>query len=477
MLQALEEKQLQAAIFQFVFPFSLNNNSQSKLKRQLRRDGYEFFHLKKERLEAAYYGPGHRVSHRNLERYYLPFVSSVIFPQEEDDSSFQRYSKRLDLTCKLETVHTSFRFQVHSADVLLTPFNLGFITIRTELPGEDLTYTQALEFASRFRALQNLKSVDDSTRIEWEKQTFEETEQFIFNAIVPGMLPFLDTTDLKEAYFEKLPFFVDESMYVQAFIAFAEGKDISPEDQYRAARMDGMDSEGKPYISSTNLEYIQRYCQRHIYDRWGPDTYYTIDETSFVCLTIQPSDVSAQLASHIYGEYYYGLLINLFQKIVLLRLSKQYSQVQLDQNPKDIEELIRSITTFSAKYYFLEVVSQPQGKEIFHKLRVQLDIDDLYDDVKQTLADLFKYQGNFTSKRSNYLLQILTIYTVISGIYGMNQVIEDFKAPIQWEKIAEYSVFECIALAVGATGIGISFVLGVLALIHLIGDLKKKIRS
>ncbi|MBP1153841.1 MULTISPECIES: hypothetical protein [unclassified Paenibacillus] len=477
MIQALEEKQLQSAIFQFVFPFSLNSNCQSKLKLQLNQDGYEFFHLKKEHLEAAYYGPGHRVSHRNLERYYLPFASNIMFPHEENDQSFQRYSKRLDLTCKLETVHTSSMFQVHSADVLLAPFDLGFITIRTELSGEDLTYTQALEFASRFRTLQNLKAVDDSTRIVWEEQTFEETEPFIFNAIVPGMLPFLDTADLKETYFEKLPFFVDESMYVQAFIAFAEETDIRPEDQYRAARMDGMDSEGKPYISSTNLEYIQRYCQKHIYDRWGPDTYYTIDETSFVCLTIHQSDVAVKLANHMYGEYYYGLLMNLFQKIVLLLLSKQYSHVQLDQNPKEIEDLIRSITTFSAKYYFLEVVSQPQGKEIFNKLRVQLEIDDLYEDVKQTLADLFKYQGNFTSKRSNYLLQILTIYTVISGIYGMNQVIEDFKAPIQWEKVAEYSVFEYIALTVGATGIGISFVLGVLALIHLIGDLKKKIRS
>ncbi|UUZ83384.1 hypothetical protein LJK88_05665 [Paenibacillus sp. P26] len=117
---------------------------------------------------------------------------------------------------------------------------------------------------------------------------------------------------------------------------------------------------------------------------------------------------------------------------MLLKLSNRYSHVQLDQNQEEIEELIRSITTFSAKYYFLEVVSQSQGKEIFIQLRNNLGSDELFSEVKKTLSDLYKYQENFTTKRSNYLLLILTIYTVISGIYGMNQVIEDLKAPIQW---------------------------------------------
>lgn len=478
MLQiALQEKQVRSAIFQFVFPFSLNKDSQNKLKHQLTRDGYEFFHLEKKELENAYYGPDYRVSHRNLERYFLPFTESIIFPHKNNDLAIQRYSKRMDLTCKLASVHMSLAFQVHSVDVLLAPFDLGFITIRTQPQCEKLTYTEALEFANRFRILQNWKTGDDQTRIMWDGQEFKETEHFIFHALVPGVLPFVDKTDLKEAYFEKLPFFEDERMYVLACIDFEEEEtDIYPEDLYRASRLDGLGSEGRPYISSTNIEYIQRYCRIHTYDRWGPDTYYMIDETSFVCLTKQHQEAAIKLANHMYGEYYYGLVISLFQKIVLLRLSKRYSHVQIDRNQKEIEELIRSITTFSAKYYFLEVVSQPQGKEMFNRLRDQLDIDELYRDVKQTLGDLFKYQGNFTSKRSTYLLQILTIYTVISGIYGMNQVIEDFKAPIDWEKVTDYSVFEYIALAVGITGIPISFVLGVMALIHLIRDLKKKTR-
>ena len=55
------------------------------------------------------------------------------------------------------------------------------------------------------------------------------------------------------------------------------------------------------------------------------------------------------------------------------------------------------------------------------------------------------------------------MYTVVGGIYGMNQVIEDLKGRIDWSKMLEYSIFEYIALFTTLTGlvvgIGLSFTL------------------
>lgn len=76
--------------------------------------------------------------------------------------------------------------------------------------------------------------------------------------------------------------------------------------------------------------------------------------------------------------------------------------------------------------------------------------------MKMTLDDLFQYQDKFQAKRRDTLLMILTIFTVVSGIYGMNQVIEDLKAPIDWSKLLEYSPFEYLALFVTFTGISVS---------------------
>ncbi|UUZ83382.1 hypothetical protein LJK88_05655 [Paenibacillus sp. P26] len=161
----LEEKALKVALFQFLFPFSLNRDCQHSLKRQLKEDGFIPFSLRNLELETAFYGPGYRVSHLGMERYYLPFTNNVIFPHGESEEGFQRYSKRMDMVCTMESRQDAYNVKIHSVDVVLCPFDLGFITVRTESPCEGLTYTQALEFVSRFRVLQNVSEQDNRTRL------------------------------------------------------------------------------------------------------------------------------------------------------------------------------------------------------------------------------------------------------------------------------------------------------------------------
>ncbi len=117
-------------------------------------------------------------------------------------------------------------------------------------------------------------------------------------------------------------------------------------------------------------------------------------------------------------------------------------------------------------------MSQSQGREIFIQLRKIFRNNELYIDVKQTLADLFKYQDAFSNKRQSYLLAILTIYTVVSGIFGMNQVIEDLKGPMDFSKIKDYSVFEYIAMFTTFSGLFIAFLLGFGFLLKWIKDKK-----
>lgn len=73
---ALHEKRLRAAQFQFIFPFSLDHNCQDKLERELLTDGFVSFSLQQEELETAFYGSGCEVSHRRLEKFFLPFAKN-----------------------------------------------------------------------------------------------------------------------------------------------------------------------------------------------------------------------------------------------------------------------------------------------------------------------------------------------------------------------------------------------------------------
>ncbi|WP_426449830.1 hypothetical protein ACP26L_32995 [Paenibacillus sp. S-38] len=469
-----EDQRLQFVLHQFIFPFSLDRHSRDKVKHRLMKDGFHPFYLQNLSLEDAYYGEKFRVSHHNLERYYLPFTNHILFPRREEDEGLRRFSKSVGLSCCMDTEFGSVPFTIHSVDVLLCPFDIGFVTVRTELSSGDLFYSQALEFAARFRILQNLKDQHKQTQFTVGEEGYAEVEDLLFRKLVPGMIPYMDKTELKESYFEKLPFFVDERMFVHSLYAFEQGQEITDIDLYRGSRIDGTDQGGHPYISASNPEYISRYCRKHAYDRWAPHTYYLTEESSFVCLTNQGREAAGAIGSHMCGEYYYAILLNLFYKIVLLKLSTRYSHVQLEKNQDEIEDLIRAITLFSAKYYFLEVVSQSQGKDIFLQVKEHLGSDHLFTEVKETLSALYTYQEDFTSKRSSYLLQILTIYTVISGIYGMNQVIEDLKGDIDWSKVLGYSSFEYVALAVTLSGMVVSFVLGFHTIFRYMKEWRKR---
>lgn len=472
--QVSSDPVVQTALLQFIFPFSIKQGEAPKLGKQLEVDGFTRFYLDKKELQDAYYGEGYCVSHEKMERSYLPFAAHVLFPRKEDKDSFHRFSRANHLDCQLEMPTTTLPFRVLSTDVFLCPFQLGFITIRIDLGKQEIPFSLALEFADRFRTLEDVTRKDERTHIHCGGRSFTQVEDFVFNELVPHLRSYLDSSELSSAYFETLPFFVDERMLVQAFYQFEENTGIDINIQYKASQLDGIDNQGKPYISASDRTYIENYCSVHSYNRWGPDTYYMTNEQTFCCMTRERDDISIKLANEMYGEYYYGLILSIFHKIVLLKLANMHSRLRIDNDYEQIENLIYSINRFSAKYYFLELISRSQGREIFFQLRKVFGNDALFGEVKQTLDDLFQYQDKYQSKRRDNLLMILTVYTVISGIYGMNQVIEDLKGKIDWGIMLTYSPFEYLALFLAISGILISFALTIGELWGRIGNRRKK---
>lgn len=462
LLTVAAEPALHTALLQFIFPFSIKDGEDSSLAGQLLQDGFTRFFLDNKDLEDAYYGEGYCVSHEKMERSYLPFAAHVLFPREKDEDSFRRFSKVNDLPCRLEMPQQSVHFRVLSTDVFICPFQLGFLTLRVRIEEETLPFSTVLEFADRFRTLEDSSFQDKQTYIHCDSRSFEQVEDFVFKDLTPGLEPFLDQTEIDGAYFETLPFFVDERMMVQAFYGFTprDSKDeISVEIRYRASQLDGLDLNGNPYISASDPEYIENYVRKHSYNRWGPDTYYMTNEQTFCCLSRAEPEIATQLINQMYGQYYYGLLLSIFHKIVLLKLANLHSRLRINHDYDEIENLIFLINKFSAKFYFLELISQSQGREIFFQLRKVYGNDALFEEVKMTLNDLFQYQDKFQAKRRDTLLMILTVFTVVSGIYGMNQVIEDLKGRIDWSKMLGYSPFEYLALFVTFTGIAVSIFL------------------
>ena len=461
-MQKLEinEKNLENAIFQFIFPFSLKSGIEHRMFPFLRQNHFKPFRLDRLEDEHAYYGDFH-VSHRDLEAYFLSFTNRILFPHSEDQKGFQRYSKRLNLKGCLKTDFVSIPFQVNSIDVTLCPFELGLLTIRTELTETtNLFMSHALEFGSLFRVLEPITDREEKVRIECDGEIYDSIETFVFNYLFVGLTDFFERKTKKEAYFETYPFFEDERMYVQSLLSVKNNEQIDTVDVYRAGSLSGLDSNGEMYVSANNLSYIQEYIDLHSYNRWAPNTYFVIDEHIFTCITNENGPMLSEIASKIYGKFYYGLILNLFHKVVLLKLAHAHAVLDTERDIKVMEKLIFSINSFTANFFSLELVTESRSREIFFQIKKTFNIELLYKNAKEALYSLFNYQQNVTAKKNSLLLLVLTLYSVIGQMFGMSIVTSDFAGKINWGHIMSYNPIEYFALFVAASGIFISLILG-----------------
>lgn len=248
-------------------------------------------------------------------------------------------------------------------------------------------------------------------------------------------------------------------MFVHSLIGFKEGESVDEVDAFRASDLNGF-TKGKPFVSANNDTYVKQYLEENGYLRWAPHSYYVIEEHCFTCITAEQSALFSQIAGNFYGEYYYALLLSLFHKIVLHKIASQYSEINIERDGEKIEELIHIINSFTANFFFMEMATQSQGREILAKLRKMFGLDSLYNDARDTLDNLYRHQEKMSNRSTNTLLLILTLYTVVSGIFGMNLVIPDLQGKINWHKLLSYSPFEYIAMFTMFSGVMIAIGLG-----------------
>ncbi|WP_409303115.1 hypothetical protein [Peribacillus sp. SCS-155] len=470
----LHELKTKRSMLQFVFPFALSQKPKNDITESLKKEGFTFFKLKDLDLQEEFYG-GVKVFHRELEKFFLPNVEPILFPAEDTErEGFRRFSKKLNLQGTFKSPQLDTDFTINSLDIFLCPFHIGMMNIRIALP-ENLKYSDVLHFGNTFRVMEPIVEDEQHTSVGLkDKKMHNQVKDLIYSELAPMLKDYIDQMKADSSYFGSLPFFIDERMYVIGHIALEEDSQITKGDLFRAGQLSGYDEAGKPFVGANSDEYINRYFKKRVYDRWGDETYYVFSEYSFTSITRADDKKEAQIARQMYGQNYYGLLLFFYYKIVLLKLTHEHAAVDIEKDQSDTELLIVMITEFSAKFLFAEVNSTYSGKEMFHMVKDVFNIDTLYNDVKKTLASLYQNQEKISSKRSSYLLQILTIYTVISGIFGMNLVIEDWKGKTRWGKVPDYSMFEYISFFTALSGIVISLILGFFALKNWMKEQKSR---
>lgn len=456
----LQPMNIKQAFTSYILPFSYEEKQLKKIGKILQQANYTFFNLDDDRLEDEYYGNRIKVLNEELDQYFLPFVQRKLFPRSLDMFGFHRFSKRVKGSYQLKVNGFTYPFHVESIDVFLCPFGIAFITMRTEIADSDMDISDVLNFINYMRVAEpKLKEEKGATIYGEEGKLYTNGHTFLFDHLCPDLKQFIVDNHKLRGYFGSLPYFEDERMFATGFLFTEENAELDPISLYRMGHLDGRNPNGYPYISTSNMDYIERFYEKHVHDRWGPDTYTVTTEHAHIKVSRKPRGSSERELSQYMGTHYYNLILHYFYRIMLLRLSFEYSDLEWKKDEDYIKDLIESITIFSSRYYFGEVSARSEGKELSKIFIRNFHIDDLYAEVKSTLHELYQNQEKLLSERQNLLLFMLTVFTVISGIYGMNLVIEDWKGKTGWSKIPHYNFAEWITLLTAVIGISLSLIL------------------
>lgn len=469
--------EIKEAYMTFLFPFAYSKKNKQSFIHTLKNNGYIFFSLNDTELKNQFYGDNILISHEELDQFFYPFVEDKLFPEEHSDNGLLRFSKKYNVNGTFQIRQNTFSFSLLSVDITLCPFEIGIITLRLRMNEKTKELSDVLEFIHHFRVLQAKLEEERGGTLILDNQHYDSTEAFIFNHLIPFMKPFLQINERMAGYYGSLPFFEDERMFSTAFIMSNQHSPIQPEHLFRIGQIDGKTIDGDDYISTTNQHYIQNYIENHVHTRWAPDFYTITSYQAQMSITNNHFFKREKELTHFMSTNYYNVLIHYFYKITLLKLSFEHSEIRWGKDKIVVEKLIELITQFSSRYYFGEIVVRSSGRELAQFLRREFRIDNMFNELRATLTELYRVQADQAKDQQNQMLFMLTVFTVISGIYGMNLVIEDLQGAIDWSRLTAYSIFEWITFITAISGITISIALTIAASIRSIKNYfaKKKL--
>ncbi|MEH7415256.1 hypothetical protein V7266_08255 [Neobacillus drentensis] len=457
----LKEKHISTGIFQSIFPLSLKASASRTVIEYLQEVNFTLFQLDNLDMENAFYG-GFRLNHSHIAQYFLPLTANILFPNAQLDKGFQRYSKNINVEGRFIREQAIIPFTIHSIDIIACPFSVAFLSIRTEI--RNISFTQAIEFTDFLR---KIKGKTPNVEISFDGSAYPSIISFLVNRFCPKLPSFYNN--------DEVLFLERENMFVHSLLSTKDSDPIELVDLYRFGNLCGYDSTGKPYVNTNNLEFISKSLHEWTYDRFAPTTNYLIQQDCLVGLTTTEimSDECSK-TQRFYGFYYYAVLLSLFHKTVLLKISYSYSVIHIEQDKQKIESLLYQVNSFMSNYFYTFYPITSEGQEIFQLIRKGFGIEQLYANTKEILFSLVKYEDNNVAKKDSLLLLVLTLYTVICGIFSMNLFTHDLQGNIKWDHFKSYNPFEYFAVFIVFSGMIVVFTLAIQGLTQEINNRKNR---
>jgi len=200
-----------------------------------------------------------------------------------------------------------------------------------------------------------------------------------------------------------------------------------------------------PYAERHLADFEEQFCYDRFWAEAGaaPNTRYLCSGLALVVVGDAQSEFyrcgDRGVLAQFRHQHFLLFLIAHFQKATLLMVSDQLAEAltALDvTRPASVKRFKRQIRLsyvaflgFTHRYWFHEVSEQAQVKALFHLCTRHLQIDGVYDEVKERIRDMNSYlDADSLRRQANTVvrLTVVTIFglvgTVTTGFLGMNLI-------------------------------------------------------
>ncbi len=250
-----------------------------------------------------------------------------------------------------------------------------------------------------------------------------------------------------------------------ALIAVDAGSDLTRADYIRLAFASGPGDCSELPFSQRHLEdFEKRYCYdryfgQHNEIEWPQSRYMSCGHALVVTgsadnpFFVDPNHGCLNSFRH---EHFLVFLIAHFHKASLLMFSDRLTGAmsRLEANNKNANLAFRAASRralqtflrFTHRYWFHSVSNQTQAHDIFALCRSHLEIDRLYDDIRQEIQEMSEFLENEAMRRQSDTVTRLTVVTTlglvgttVTGFLGMN-LLDWANQPTLWRFVAFIAV-------------------------------------
>lgn len=294
-------------------------------------------------------------------------------------------------------------FNINKMEIICLDTGVCFLAIKTDVDNSE-KFSDLLNYNYRFKDINSdFTKLRDFTNIKIQTDKFSNmTELSNFINSVIGVNN--NSIGLKDVDLYNKRFFV----YTYSCI---DQDNWNTEEDFRNIQSDFLRYSNVLSSNDTldfNIDEFDRnigIIEQFKYSRFG----FTKQSASLMTSSIDINNYTKLLFDY-ENEYFYTLIISLYQRIYLKKLENEF------RSRKDINSIRRKFTKFTKELWLEEITNSVTGTIFYNKWKEVFELQEIYDEIKNKYDVIYKELNIEKSRSTNKIILIALIISLLLNI-------------------------------------------------------------